>query len=1251
MSLQDTILDLYRQEKLDKAAAFRLLQEAQRQAPPPVAEPAPAALEAEVPLAGDEDTLLALWAYFLHLIAGQEETLLEVHGSRGPRRLTLRLEPETSFADLRAMGAAAAFLGEASAPHGFIGADQPVDAAAFKAWARICPGGLRLGARPDVLGATRFEAWGETLQQLLREMEASPAAPLRTLDHLPESHKRMLEGYNRTHAYLPPHPTLPGLLDPVLEHLQHTPAVLTSTGSLSYGDLKALAYPLGHLLRRLGARPNQLIPVLCRRSAAMPALLYGVAQSGAAYVPLEPHYPEARVLGIFQETGARILVTDAATLHEDRFDLAASPLEAIVCLDSWPHRRHRGIRVWDARALGRCPATAPEPVNAPEDLCYVIFTSGSTGKPKGVMISHLNLVNTLVGVNATFGVHTGDRVLCFSSYGFDLSVWDIFGSFLAGAAVFVPSAAEIKHPQALMGILAKHRITIWDSVPTGMSQLLMPFLEQDQGPVLSELRLAMLSGEFIPLALPAQVHRFFPHCKVSSLGGATEGTVWSIFHHPVEIVEPHWKSIPYGRPLPNQRFHVLNEALRPCAVGQKGMLYIGGLGVAQGYYRDEDKTRAAFLPDPWHPGQTLYRTGDLGRFRAEGVIEILGRADFQVKVRGFRVELGEVESQLSAMPGLDQCAVLARKEEGDGSLRLEAFYTRAQGELPAGELRDWLAARLPEYMLPSRYIHLAAAPVNASGKLDRKALAEYQPTRGDMGQSYAAPQTEVEQALAEALKRILKLDQVGVDDHFFLVGGDSLLSLQYLSVLRQLGFAASPDHIRRAPTIRGLLALLAQEGPLSAQTPPPDRFAPGPMPGKFLQRMPLVDRDHWNQSLVVRFHGLPDLPRLERALQALTDHHRMLRIRLDQEELVVGEGTHPLLPFHDLSRVPFFLRPARFRRLVLDLQTGGGLAGGIHRAMVVKLTPQDVRLVWAAHHLAVDAHCWRILLEDLIAAYQEPELPLLGSGDYASYVQGVGRRLASEPLPARPPAEPLRLPKDHPQGGNPEGAQRRLGLRLSQAQTGSLLALVQRRPGLSLHLLLLTAVSEALAVWTGGSRVAMDVISHGRDAVPGEDFSRTIGWFATHNPFSVELPEGQGGLAAVQAAWEAHQAESALFVARCNQAAADPGHPWHGLEEQPVLYNFLGDFDTLSLPAGWQVLGSAGQDRGPDNLRTHALEIEAYVQGGRLQVQLLFGGNQFRPGSIRTFRRHLESALALFHGVVPAETSPDVPGPLEAEPG
>jgi amino acid adenylation domain-containing protein len=444
---------------------------------------------------------------------------------------------------------------------------------------------------------------------------------------------------------------------------------------------------------------------------------------------------------------------------------------------------------------------------AATDLAYVIFTSGSTGLPKGVMIDHRGAVNTIADINRRFSVGPDDRVLALSSLSFDLSVWDLFGILAAGGTVVMPSPAAAPDPQGWAQLITEHRVTIWNSVPALMEMLVATVASTGQR-LSPSLRLALLSGDWIPVGLPDRLRAVAEGVEVVSLGGATEASIWSILH-PIGTVDPAWKSIPYGYPMANQTFHVLDERLEPCPDWVAGNLYIGGVGLAQGYWRDQAKTAASFFRHP-RTGELLYRTGDLGRWLPSGEIEFLGREDFQVKIQGYRIELGEIEVALYQHPGVREAVVTALGEAGS-SRRLVAYVVcKDLGHSPTvHDLRVFLAGKLPEYMVPPVFVFLEALPLTENGKVDRRALPAPSGTRPLLGGALRASRNPVEEKLVKIWEEVLGVQPVGTEDDFFELGGDSLLALNLVAAIeRSFGCTLGLAPLFENATVTGLVPLL-----------------------------------------------------------------------------------------------------------------------------------------------------------------------------------------------------------------------------------------------------------------------------------------------------------------------------------------------------------------------------------------------------------------------------------------------------------
>lgn len=510
------------------------------------------------------------------------------------------------------------------------------------------------GLFPEGMLADMFSAY----EGLLNKLAASEAAwSDGALNLLPAAQQQRRDEVNATNG-----PVSPALLHTLFEEraLRHPDweAVITPSKSLTYGELLAVSRRLGRALIDCGAEPNTLAAVVLPKGWEQVAAVMGILFSGAAYLPIDPELPVQRRRYLLANGEVRIVLTSG--------DLAAE--------EGWPE----GIEVLTVEQLaGDAPAEASEPT-APRqkstDLAYVIYTSGSTGSPKGVMIDHRGSVNTIRDINDRFAVAEQERALALSSLSFDLSVYDVFGMLAAGGAIVMPAAEKAKDPGHWLELIEEFQVRIFNAVPL-LAQVLTDHVAQRAGADIRSLRLFMLSGDWIPLKLPEAIREHCGTCDIFSLGGATEASIWSIYY-PIGQVRPEWRSIPYGRPLANQSFHVLDAALCPRPVWAVGDLYIGGIGLAQGYWKDDDKTRAAFIKHP-ETGERLYRTGDLGRYLPDGDIEFLGRDDHQVKIHGHRIELGEIEAALGGHPDVKDAVVDVL---GDGEARVLAAWVVARAE-------------------------------------------------------------------------------------------------------------------------------------------------------------------------------------------------------------------------------------------------------------------------------------------------------------------------------------------------------------------------------------------------------------------------------------------------------------------------------------------------------------------------------------------------------------------------------------------
>ncbi|MFI9358439.1 amino acid adenylation domain-containing protein [Streptomyces lydicus] len=565
------------------------------------------------------------------------------------------------------------------------------------------------------------------------------------------------------------------------------PAVITATRTLDYGEVDRRSDRIARWLIDHGAGPGGLVGIVMDKSWEQVVAALGILKTGAAYVPVDAAVPGRRLQLILETAGIELVLTRSAVA--DGLDLP----DGIRSL-------HVDTEPEETGASGPLP---PSPAR-PDDLAYVIFTSGSTGVPKGVMIEHAGAVNTIQDINDRFDVTAHDRVLALSALNFDLSVYDVFGLLSAGGALVLPDASAQREPAAWRELVHRHRVTIWNSVPALMD-MFVAHVGAVGGP--PSLRVVMMSGDWIPVTLPGAIASALPNARVWSLGGATEASIWSI-QYPITHVDPDWSSIPYGRPMRNQRFHVLDEALRPRPARVPGDLYIAGAGLARGYLGDEAKTRAAFLRHPV-TGERLYRTGDLGRYLPDGTIEFLGRADSQVKIQGHRIELGEVEAALLRRPDVRAAAAVAEGERG-GPRRLVGYAVSSTTE---EELRAALGRELPGYMVPARIVLLDELPLTDNGKVDRRLLPSPQGTAPRSGAA-VAPRDAAERLLADIWAEFFgpACGPVGRTANFFDLGGDSMLAVRMMARIRQrTGRSLPVATLLTRPTVASLAEVLREQ--------------------------------------------------------------------------------------------------------------------------------------------------------------------------------------------------------------------------------------------------------------------------------------------------------------------------------------------------------------------------------------------------------------------------------------------------------
>ncbi|WP_203854785.1 non-ribosomal peptide synthetase, partial [Dactylosporangium siamense] len=836
-------------------------------------------------------------------------------------------------------------------------------------------------------------------------LAAAPHARLSELPMLPADQLRLvLEAWNDT--AVPPAPAA-GVHELFEAQAARTPDAVAVSGagaSLTYAELDAAANRLARHLRGLGVGPDVVVGVALERDPQLPAALLAIWKAGGAYLPLDPEQPADRLAYMMSDSGASVLVGTG-----ERIAALGRPAGTVVALDDTA----------TIAAIAAQPAAAPAGATEPDQLAYVIYTSGSTGAPKGVLVGHRGVVNRLLRMQEEWRLRPADRVLHKAPLSFDASVWELFWPLSVGAQVVVAEPGRHRDLDHVVSLVASGRVTVLHFVPS----LFRPFSRHPGLPDGPSLRYVFCTGEAASSDDVARLHARNATVVVGNLYGPTEATIESVS----AVCERGGTGAPpIGRPIGGVRALVLDLNLRPVPVGVHGELYIAGEGVCRGYAGRSALTAERFVADPFSGGGArMYRSGDLARWRADGQLEYIGRIDHQVKVRGVRIEPGEVEAALLAHPQVVDAAVVARGEADDR--RLLAYLVTAAA-VNASELRAFLRARLPDYLVPSAYVALPAIPLNANGKVDRSALPDPQAARPSLATHYAEPVTATEAALAELWAQVLGLERVGIDDDFFDLGGHSLLATRVISRVRvRFGVELDLAAVFDGPTVRRLAERVDRAGP--GEVAPPIVPVPrdGALPLSFAQQRLWFlhrlepDSPEYNEPLVLRIGGILDVDALRGALGALVRRHEVLRTRLLADDegrpyQVVDEPGGVELVVEDCSAAAAEAWVAADAVRPFDLA-----AGPLLRARLLRLGPADHVLSLCSHHVVSDEWSVALLRRELEALYSGVELAPLPV-QYADFAVWQ-RQWLTGPVLARQldywrdrlaGAPELRIPADRP---------------------------------------------------------------------------------------------------------------------------------------------------------------------------------------------------------------------------------------------
>ncbi|HEX7238741.1 MAG TPA: amino acid adenylation domain-containing protein, partial [Longimicrobiaceae bacterium] len=845
-------------------------------------------------------------------------------------------------------------------------------------------GGLRY--REALFDPATTERMATELEAVVEAMVADPRRRFSELSLLRGAERaRVLVDWNATAAELP-RACIHELFAAQASRTPHAAAVIFQREALTYAGLDAQADRIAHVLRSRGVRPDVRVAIGVEKGPVMALGILAVLKAGGAYVPLDLAYPAERVAFMIRDSGAALLLTE--TSLAERFSGSGLPVLALDALGA---------------ELPAGPVEAPDSGVSPENLAYVIYTSGSTGTPKGVAVPHRALVNYAADMARRIGLRAEDRVLQFASPGFDVVVEELFPTWLHGAAV-VFSREELFASETLLRVVAEEGVSAFE-LPTAYWDEWVQELVRSRRRVPECVRLVLVGGERIAAErLREWAEQRIPLVHVY---GLTETACTSTTLR-LEAGDDgsRWSNLPVGRPTGNVRLYVLDAVGQPVSARVPGELFIGGEGLARGYLDRPALTAERFLPDPFggEAGARLYRTGDRVQWNGRGEVEFLGRVDQQVKIRGFRIEPGEIEAALVEHGSVGAAAVTVR-EDAPGRRRLVAYVVAAPEADPSpAELRAHLRERLPEYMVPGAFVALERLPLNASGKLDRRALPA--PEREAAAEGGKAPRTATEEVLSGIWTEVLGVEGAGMEESFFDLGGHSLLATQVVSRARQaLGVEVPLRTLFEAPTIAGLaerVEALRRAG--AGVAPPMERVArEGPLPVSFAQqRLWLVDRiepgsSAYNVPHALRLRGVLDVGALRGSLDELVRRHETLRTTFAERDGVPVQVVHPPapvpLPVVDLGGLPEAVARAERLAKAEAMQPFDLARGPLLRSTLLRLEGEDHVLCFTLHHVVSDGWSMDVLVREVSALYAAfgrgersplPELPVQYA-DYAAW--------------------------------------------------------------------------------------------------------------------------------------------------------------------------------------------------------------------------------------------------------------------------
>ena len=1038
---------------------------------------------------------------------------------------------------------------------------------------------------------------------------------------LEEEQTQLLETFNNTSVSYEEGKTVLDVLANQVEKNPSATAIIFEETTLSYQELDKKSNQLANYLAKQDIQAESFIPLCLNRSVEMIIAIFGVLKAGHAYVPIDPTNPQSRIDFILQDISAEIVLTESSLEN-----LFSEGTQTVLSLDQ--------LTIEDESA------TFEANVNE-NQLAYTIYTSGTTGTPKGVMIEHKSLFNFLNGFSELYNFTDKARIGFKTNYAFDVSVHEIFGWIKdGGSLVILPKDAE-KDGTGIIESIQQHKITHLNLVPSLFSVLLEE-LQNTNKEVLSSLEYFFLAGEALPLQLVKDYHKLAFEAKLENIYGPTEATIYSSYFSTENLTEDQ-TSIPIGKPTINTQLYILDNELSLVPTGVVGELCISGKGLSKGYLNREELTQEKFVDHPFKENEKLYKTGDLAKWLPDGNIEYLGRKDDQVKIRGYRIELGEIETALDQLSNIKQSVVIA-KDDTTGSKQLVTYFV-SETEVEFSKIQEQLTSQLPSYMIPGRYMRLEEFPLNANGKINKKELPELDIT--DLKTTvFTAPTTEVEKQLVSIWEELLGVEQIGVDDNFFQLGGDSIKAIQLVSRSKMIDIHYQVRDIFTHQTIAQIALHVKEASTLIQETGILEgEVVLHPIQKQFFEKENEA-YNHYNQSVLLTVSKTITEEHLAEAITLLSNQHDALRLQYQlNEEVIQSYGKHELtLQVETVGSTDEISETCTKTQTTLDIEKGD-----VARFIWIQTpkTEKENRVFVGIHHLAIDGISWRVLLEDFTKILENQQqgitvsLPEKGTS-YRQWTNALQEYANATTLEKETEywkqvlenhkSLPVDLTYDKPITFQET---KNYSVSLDESATKLLLQEVNNAYGTEINDVLLSALAMALKSWMNAPKVVIGLEGHGREELfDNIDINRTIGWFTSLYPVCLdlqntsdlgvlladtkdmlrEIPNKGIGYSVLRYLSEKEEIKSELSVAY-----------------EDIIFNYLGSFDNSVSSDKESIIGfakeSAGETMSPKNKYSHKFSINSMIVEGCLQLDWDYDSKRYTEETVKQLADNYIKAL------------------------